>query len=82
MATARATAAFTAPLFALLALLAWRGAEAYPRFWYDRNYLVDFGYGPDNGLDWSVFPALTCSNYPDKAYTGFFPAHGTPTPDR
>ncbi|KAG2423651.1 hypothetical protein HXX76_015168 [Chlamydomonas incerta] len=68
-------------LLALLALLAWRGAEAYPRFWYDRNYLVEYGYGPENGLDWSVFPALTCTNYPDKAYNGFYPQHGTPFAD-
>ncbi|KAG2434545.1 hypothetical protein HYH02_012212 [Chlamydomonas schloesseri] len=67
-------------LLTLLALYvaAWRGADAYPRFWYDRNYLVEYGYGPENGLDWSVFPAVTCTNYPDKAY---YPAHGTPAPD-
>lgn len=67
---------------ALATLLAWRGAEAYPRFWYDSDYLIAYGYGPDAGYDWSVFPERNCFNYPTTAYTGFYPAHSSPYTDR
>ncbi|PNW72872.1 hypothetical protein CHLRE_14g609850v5 [Chlamydomonas reinhardtii] len=66
---------------ALATLLAWRGAEAYPRFWYDSDYLIAYGYGPDAGYDWSVFPERNCFNYPTTAYTGFYPAHSSPYTD-
>eukprot|EP00198_Chlamydomonas_reinhardtii_P012022 XP_001701359.1 predicted protein [Chlamydomonas reinhardtii] len=68
-------------LTALLALaLAWQGAVAYPRFWYDRKYLASQGYATKDGYDWSVFPddGTNCTSYPDKPYLGFFPAHGMP----
>ncbi|KAG2423649.1 hypothetical protein HXX76_015166 [Chlamydomonas incerta] len=71
-------------LAALLALtLAWQGAVAYPRFWYDRKYLASQGYAAKDGYDWSVFPddGSNCTSYPEKAYTGFFPAHGIPYMD-